>query len=164
MRISLTAFVSLDGVSQGPGSPSEDTTDGFARGGWLVLYVDGHFVQKASEWLDLADGLLFGRRTYEAFTRDWPQITDPEDPFTERMNGLPKYVVTSTLTERGLEPDDGAARRPAPDRRRTQGEGGPRAPDPRECAARQVPAGGRSRRRRPARRGAYRHRFRTAPA
>ena len=82
MRIAITEFVTLDGVSQGPGSPTEDTSDGFRRGGWLVPHLDQQFVRRASEWLDLADGLLLGRRTYEAFARDWPQITDPDDPFT----------------------------------------------------------------------------------
>ena len=96
MKIALTEFVTLDGVSQGPGSPTEDATDGFTRGGWLVPHLDQQFVQRASDWLDLADGLLLGRRTYDAFARDWPQITDPDDPFTERMNSLPKYVVTNT--------------------------------------------------------------------
>ncbi|MFI9837163.1 dihydrofolate reductase family protein [Nonomuraea sp. NPDC051941] len=99
MKIALTEFLTLDGVSQGPGSPEEDTSGGFTRGGWLVPHMDGTFVQRASDWLDLADGLLLGRRTYEAFARDWPKITDPADPFTERMNTLPKYVVTNTLTE-----------------------------------------------------------------
>ncbi|GAA1208098.1 dihydrofolate reductase family protein [Prauserella alba] len=98
MRLALTEFVTLDGVSQGPGSPDEDTAGGFTRGGWLVPFLDETFVRRTSEWLDLADGLLLGRRTYEAFARDWPQITDPDDPFTERMNTLPKYVVTDTLT------------------------------------------------------------------
>jgi dihydrofolate reductase len=99
VKVTLTEFVTLDGVSQGPGSPTEDTSDGFTRGGWLVPHLDEQFVRQASEWLDLADGLLLGRRTYQAFARDWPQITDPDDPFTERMNSLPKYVVTNTLTE-----------------------------------------------------------------
>jgi dihydrofolate reductase len=99
MKVSLIQFVTLDGVSQGPGSPTEDPSGGFTRGGWLVPHLDELFVRRTSEWLGLADGLLFGRRTYEAFARDWPQITDPEDPFTERMNSLPKYVVTSTLAE-----------------------------------------------------------------
>jgi dihydrofolate reductase len=104
VRIAITEFVTLDGVSQGPGSAAEDTSDGFMRGGWLVPYLDERFVARASEWLDLADGLLLGRRTYEAFARDWPRITDPDDPFTERMNSLPKYVVTSTLREGAWEP------------------------------------------------------------
>ncbi|MFD0688068.1 dihydrofolate reductase family protein [Actinomadura fibrosa] len=104
MRISLTEFVTLDGVSQGPGSPDEDTSDGFAAGGWLVPHIDRAFVERASGWLDLADGLLLGRRTYEAFARDWPRVTDPADPFAERMNALPKYVVTNTLTEGAWQP------------------------------------------------------------
>ncbi|MEU6025856.1 dihydrofolate reductase family protein [Streptomyces tauricus] len=99
MKITLTEFVTLDGVSQGPGSPDEDTSDGFTQGGWLVPHIDETFVQRVSDWLDLADGLLLGRRTYEAFARDWPKITDPADPFTGRMNSLPKYVVSNTLTE-----------------------------------------------------------------
>jgi dihydrofolate reductase len=104
MRVAIIEFVTLDGVSQGPGSATEDTSDDFTRGGWLVPHIDEQFVQQASDWLDLADGLLLGRRTYEAFARDWPQITDPDDPFTERMNALPKYVVTSTLTEAAWGP------------------------------------------------------------
>lgn len=96
MKISITQFVTLDGVSQGPGSADEDTSDGFKRGGWFVPYLDEAFVKTASDWLDLADGLLLGRRTYEAFARDWPQIPEP-DPFTARMNALPKYVVSNTL-------------------------------------------------------------------
>jgi dihydrofolate reductase len=104
MKLVLTEFVSLDGVSQGPGSPTEDTSGGFTRGGWLVPYLDEQFVRRTSDWLDLADAMLFGRRTYEAFARDWPQITDPDDPYTARMNSLPKYVVTNTLTEGSWHP------------------------------------------------------------
>jgi dihydrofolate reductase len=104
MRVTITEFVTLDGVSQGPGSATEDTSDGFAHGGWLVPFIDEQFVRRVSEWLDMADGLLLGRRTYEAFARDWPQITDPDDPFTERMNALPKYVVTSTLADGTWDP------------------------------------------------------------
>ncbi|MDG4833723.1 dihydrofolate reductase family protein [Solwaraspora sp. WMMD1047] len=104
MRIAMTQFVTLDGVSQGPGSAEEDATDGFQRGGWFVPHLDETFVRQASDWLDLADGLLLGRRTYQAFARDWPQITDPDDPFTERMNGLPKYVVSNTLAAGSWHP------------------------------------------------------------
>jgi dihydrofolate reductase len=104
MKLVLTEFVTLDGVSQGPGSPTEDPSNGFTRGGWLVPYLDEVFVRRASEWLGLADGLLLGRRTYDAFARDWPQITDPDDPFTERMNALPKYVVSGTLAEAKWQP------------------------------------------------------------
>lgn len=62
MKISVTQFVTLDGVSQGPGSSTEDTSDGFTLGGRLVPRLDDAFVQRMSEWLDHADGLLLGRR------------------------------------------------------------------------------------------------------
>jgi len=103
MKIAITEFVTLDGVSQGPGSIDEDPSDGFTRGGWFVPHLDDAFVQQASDWLDLADGLLLGRRTYEAFARDWPRIPEP-DPFTVRMNALTKYVVSSTLTHESWDP------------------------------------------------------------
>jgi dihydrofolate reductase len=97
MKLTLMEFVSVDGVSQGPGSPAEDTSDGFAQGGWLVPHMDEAFIQQAASWLGRADALLLGRRTYEAFARDWPQITDPDDPFTALMNSLPKYVASHSL-------------------------------------------------------------------
>ncbi len=98
MKLAVTEFISLDGVSQGPGSPEEDATDGFTQGGWLVPHMDETFIQQAADWLGRADALLLGRRTYDAFARDWPQITDPDDPFTQLMNKLPKYVASNTLT------------------------------------------------------------------
>ncbi|WP_063036392.1 dihydrofolate reductase family protein [Nocardia grenadensis] len=104
MKLVLTEFLTLDGVAQGPGSPTGDSSDGFDRGGWLVPYLDEVFVRRTSEWLDAADGLLFGRRTYQAFARDWPAITDPGDPFAERMNTLPKYVVSDTLSDAEWNP------------------------------------------------------------
>ncbi|MFC4944475.1 dihydrofolate reductase family protein [Pseudonocardia sp. GCM10023141] len=96
MKVAVIQFLTLDGVSQGPGSPDEDPSEGFTRGGWLVPHIDEVFVERTSAWLDHADGLLLGRRTYLAFARDWPQIPEP-DPFTERMNRLPKYVVSNTI-------------------------------------------------------------------
>lgn len=103
MKIVITQFVTLDGVSQGPGSAEEDRSDGFTRGGWFVPYLDEAFVQQASDWLDRADGLLLGRRTYEAFARDWPGIAKP-DPFAVRMNTLQKYVVSNTLGQGSWNP------------------------------------------------------------
>ena len=104
MKLTLTEFVTLDGVSQGPGSPEEDTSDGFVDGGWFVPHMDEVFIRKAAEWLGQADALLFGRRTYDAFARDWPEITDPSDPFTHLMNTLPKYVASHTSTADGWAP------------------------------------------------------------
>ena len=104
MKLTLTEFVSLDGVCQGPGSPDEDTTGGFTQGGWFVPHMDAGFIELAAQWLAQADGLLLGRRTYEAFARDWPQITEPDDPFTALMNSLPKYVASQTLAEGSWNP------------------------------------------------------------
>ena len=95
MRIVLMSFLSLDGVYQGPGAPSEDRTDGFERGGWLVPFVDSTFEEVATEWSASATGFLFGRRTYEAFSSVWPTITDPADSNAAQLNGLPKFVVTT---------------------------------------------------------------------
>nr|UDM84213.1 dihydrofolate reductase family protein [Streptomyces sp.] len=102
MRLVLQEFLSLDGVSQGPGAPDEDTSDGFTRGGWFVPHVDEEFEGYAGRWLGQADALLFGRRTYTNFARDWPQMT--EHPFAATMNGLPKYVVSQTLTKAEWNP------------------------------------------------------------
>lgn len=99
MRLTLTQFVTLDGVYQGPGAPDEDTTDGFTRGGWMVPHMDQTFIAAAAGWLERAGALLLGRRTYEAFAMAWPQNTDPDDPFARRMNSLPKYVASHTITE-----------------------------------------------------------------
>jgi dihydrofolate reductase len=104
MKLTLTEFVTLDGVSQGPGSPDEDTSDGFTHGGWLVPHMDEEFVQQAADWFNEADALLFGRRTYENFSRDWPKITDPADPFAEKMNSIQKFVASDSLVEASWVP------------------------------------------------------------
>ncbi len=104
MKLTLTEFLSLDGVSQGPGSPEEDTSDGFTQGGWLVPHIDTTFIRQTAAWLGNADALLLGRRTYTSFARDWPNITDPDDPFTELMNGLPKYVASDSLARADWTP------------------------------------------------------------
>lgn len=102
MRLVLQEFLSLDGVCQGPGSPDEDTSGGFTRGGWFVPYLDEEFERLASLWLGEADAFLFGRRTYVNFARDWPTMT--EHPFAHLLNGLPKYVASDSLTEAAWDP------------------------------------------------------------
>ena len=97
MRLVVQEFLTLDGVSQGPGSPDEDTSDGFTRGGWFAPYVDEPFLELVGNWLGEADGLLLGRRTYRNFARDWPQMTD--HPFGGIMNSLPKYVASHGPTQ-----------------------------------------------------------------
>ncbi|MFE7484537.1 dihydrofolate reductase family protein [Streptomyces sp. NPDC057552] len=102
MMLVVQEFLTLDGVSQGPGAPDEDTSDGFTRGGWFVPHLDEEFERLAGEWLGEADAFLFGRRTYENFARDWPGMTD--HPNARILNGLPKYVASDSLTEAAWNP------------------------------------------------------------
>lgn len=102
MRLVLMQFTSLDGVTQGPGSPDEDTSGGFARGGWFAPYVDDTLLAVVRRWAEPADAYLFGRRTYTAFAAAWPHMPDLDDPVARSLNSRPKYVVSSTLTEDDL--------------------------------------------------------------
>lgn len=102
MKLVLQEFLSMDGVSQGPGSPDEDTSDGFTQGGWFVPHLDEAFEHIATTWLGMADAFLFGRRTYENFARDWPSMTD--HPSARILNGSPKYVVSRNLTKAEWDP------------------------------------------------------------
>jgi dihydrofolate reductase len=99
MRLVLMEFMSLDGVTQGPGAPDEDTSEGFTHGGWLVPHLDEAFLEVIRSWVSTADAYLFGRHTYVNFARDWPNMPDPTDPVAASLNGSPKYVASNTLVE-----------------------------------------------------------------
>jgi dihydrofolate reductase len=101
MRIVISEFISLDGVVQAPGGPEEDTDGGFAHGGWSHPYFDPEVVGGAfAAGLADARALLFGRRTWLTMAGAWPERAG--DPFADRMNSLPKYVVSGTLGETEL--------------------------------------------------------------
>ncbi len=73
-RIIGAAFVSLDGVIQAPGGPSEDPTGGFAHGGWLPQFFDADVGEAIGRVFDRDYDLLLGRRTYEIFAAYWPYV------------------------------------------------------------------------------------------
>jgi len=97
MRIILSDFISLDGVVQAPGGRDEDTNGGFQHGGWSMPFFDPESMGAAiDEVMQSTEALLFGRQTWEAMAGAWPERAS--DPFADRMNAIPKYVVSRTLS------------------------------------------------------------------
>ena len=91
-RVVVTEFISLDGVIQAPGDPDE-----FERGGWAQGGGDESMQFKFEE-LMASDAQLLGRTTYEGFARAWPTM-EGTGAFGDKMNGMPKFVASSTLTD-----------------------------------------------------------------
>ena len=92
-KITGAVFLSLDGVLQAPGGPSEDYTGGFAHGGWATSYFDETLFAQIGEWFTPPYGLLLGRRTFDIFAAHWPYAGD--DPIAVKFNAITKYVATS---------------------------------------------------------------------
>ena len=93
-RIVVSEFVSLDGVMEDPGG-----SEGTRNAGWTFRFDRGSDGDrfKLDEVLD-AEALLLGRVTYEGFAKAWPAMEDPVG-FAAKMNAMPKYVVSNTLTD-----------------------------------------------------------------
>ncbi len=92
-------WMSLDGVVQAPGEPDEDTSGGFAYGGWHLRYFDDISRKWMVENLTRAGGFLLGRRTYEQFAAHWPNASEEEQVIAQPLNTKPKYVASTTLAE-----------------------------------------------------------------
>ena len=99
-RVIVNEFISLDGVAQAPGGEEEDTSGGFAHGGWHMRYMEDETAMKrVLEGILDAGGFLLGRRTYEIFAAYWPNASEEEQVIAEPLNTKPKYVASRTLTE-----------------------------------------------------------------
>jgi dihydrofolate reductase len=92
-KLVVTEFVSVDGVIQDPGGDGD-----FKHAGWTFDIDPDPAVYEFKSWeLEQAESQLLGRKTYEGFAAAWPGRTD-EMGFADKMNAMPKYVVSTTLT------------------------------------------------------------------
>jgi dihydrofolate reductase len=90
-KLTVTEFVTLDGVIEAPGGEA-----GHPHSGWVFDFMSEEQQRyKLTETLE-ASALLLGRRTYDGFSAAWPER---DGEFADKMNSMPKYVVSSTLTE-----------------------------------------------------------------
>ena len=92
----VAEFITLDGVIQAPGGADEDTEGGFQHGGWTVPYwhddIGAHFFQAMAQ----AEAFLLGRKTWQMHGAAFEPMA-AGDPFFDAINGIPKYVVSTTL-------------------------------------------------------------------
>ena len=94
-KLIIAEFITFDGVIQAPGGADEDTDGGFTHGGWTVPYwhddIGKHFFETFSQ----ADAFLLGRKTWQIHGTAFEPMKD--DPFADALNGVRKYVVSTTL-------------------------------------------------------------------
>lgn len=92
--------ISLDGVIQAPGGPNEDTSDGFAYGGWIAPYSDAIVGTALRKQMSLPFDLLLGRKTFQIWEPYWPQHGD----IWPGVNTATKYVASNTMTASEWQP------------------------------------------------------------
>jgi len=98
--ITVTMWVTLDGVVQGLGRADEDTRGGFTHGGWGRRYDDEVMSREMAKGMAKPGDMLFGRRTWQDFITAWGRLTDG-NPVTTHLNTTTKYVVSRTLEDAG---------------------------------------------------------------
>jgi class 3 adenylate cyclase/dihydrofolate reductase len=92
-RLVVTEFMTVDGVMEAPGFDEHRS----GRNAWALRHSDDEMQVFNSDQLAAADALLFGRITYQIWAAFWPSLRD-EASFGRRVNELPKYVVSKSLT------------------------------------------------------------------
>lgn len=95
-KIVVGAMVSMDGVMQAPGAPTEDPTNGFQFGGWVMPYFDQTFGEELDRVFEEKFDLLLGRKTYEIFAAYWPYYREdaPDGHIATLFNQIRKYAVS----------------------------------------------------------------------
>lgn len=93
-KIIVLEHISLDGVIQAPGGPEEDTSGGFAHGGWISFYSDTVLGTALRKQMNSQFDLLVGRKTFEIWEPYWPQHGD----VWPNVNAATKYVASNTRT------------------------------------------------------------------
>jgi dihydrofolate reductase len=99
-KLNVLEFVSLDGVIQGPGGPEEDTSGGFAYGGWTRPHFDPASSSAMKKQMNMPFDLLLGRKTFEIWAPFWPQHSD----MWPAVMTATKYVASNTLTSHAWQP------------------------------------------------------------
>ncbi len=99
-KIIVLEHISLDGVIQAPGGPEEDTSDGFAYGGWSAPYSDDQIGTALMKKMSTPFDLLLGRKTFDIWAAYWPQHADS----WPGVNTATKYVASNTLTSHEWQP------------------------------------------------------------
>ena len=120
-KIIVLTFVTLDGVMQGPGGPTEDTSGNFTLGGWTVPYFDEFLGHVMTEQMGQPFDLLLGRKTFEIFASYWPHHPE-EGP---EINRATKYVASNTLTAHEWQRSVFLKGNVAEEIRKLKGEAGP---------------------------------------
>ena len=95
-QLIVAEFITLDDVIQAPGGADEDTEGGFPHGGWTWPYWHDDIGVHFSQAMMQADALLLGRKTWQIHGGAFEPMA-AGDPFGDAMNGIAKYVVSTTL-------------------------------------------------------------------
>jgi dihydrofolate reductase len=110
VKLTVTTFVTLDGVMQGPGGHDEDLSGGFELGGWVAPHIDEDFGRRVDEIFGRAEAILLGRTTYDMMYGYWSQVPTEDNVVASGLNNLPKHIATTrpdSITWNNARPIEG---------------------------------------------------------